>query len=164
MDLNTRPPSMEPEVLGQSSTMQNLASAFAREAETLVRYRQFAKTARHEGFGDAAELFDRLAENQEVIVHGHLDFLRDWADPLTHLPLGTTPENVQAALAAELQDARDIYPAFSRAADAEPSPLVASWFTTLALAKDSNARRIQSSLKETAASEGAIVSLPSTGN
>jgi rubrerythrin len=147
MDLNDRLGSARVEGLGQSGTMQNLASAFAREAETLIRYRQFANTARHEGFGDAAELFARLAENQEVIVHGHLDFLRDWADPLTSLPLGTTRENVKAALEAELHDARDIYPGFSCRAESESSPVIASWFSTIAHAKDNNVRRIQKTLE-----------------
>jgi rubrerythrin len=152
--LNTSLAGADSDAPEHSNTLQNLTLAFAREAQALIRYRQFANTARHEGFRAAADLFDRLAQNQELIVHGHLDFLRDLADPLTNLPLGSTRENVHAALAAELQDARDLYPAFSRAAEAEPAPILATWFSTLARAKDDNARRLENALSDTADSDG----------
>lgn len=142
MDLNDQNDWVETPAGGESETPQNLALMFAREAQTLVRYRRFATTARHEGFSAVTTLFERLAQNQVVLVEGHLDFLRDLADPLTNLPLGLSRDNLEAALASELEEASAIYPALARTAEAEGYAALASWFRTLARTKSSNALRV----------------------
>ena len=133
----------------ESETAQNLASIFAREAQTLVRYRRFATTARHEGCSAATELFERLAQHQAIVVEGHLDFLRDLADPVTNLPIGFSRDNLEAALASELEESTAIYPGFARTAEAEGYAALASWFRTLAVTKSSNARRLEGAKDET---------------
>src|SRR5215510_3191397 len=87
--------------INDSKTLKNLIELFAKEAQMLIRYRRFASTARHEGFPMVAEMFDRLSQNQTLLVEGHLDFLRTVGDPLSGLPLGPTTHNLNAALAAE---------------------------------------------------------------
>lgn len=136
----------------KSNTPQNVASLFAREAQTLARYRRFASTARHEGYSSAASLFERLAQNQAIVVEGHLDLLRSYGDPLNGLPLGATRDNLESALAAELEEGRELYPALARAAEAEGFSMLAGWLHTLARTKDYNASRLAGVLNEARAS------------
>lgn len=132
--------------LDESRTVRNLAELFARDAQALVCFRRFARTARQEGFPKIASLFERLAQSQEILVDGHLDFLREVGDPITGLPLGSTQENLRAALNTELEDARDLYPSAARTAASEGFAALASWFNTLAASRDADIRRIESAL------------------
>ena len=151
MGVNNESHEVPPAAAGPGNTPENLISAFAREAQVLIRYRRFAKTARYEGMSATAALFERLADDQSIVVEGHLDFLRDFADPLTRLPLGSTQDNMQAALASEIDDGSELYPAFARTAAAEGFAALASWFLTLARAKSDNANRIQSLVQDNGA-------------
>ena len=127
----------------ESQTFAQLIQLFAREAQTLFRYERFAATADFEGNKEAAALFKRLAQNQSVIVHGHLDLLRDFSDPVSGLPLGSTADNLSAALAAEEHEGSTLYGAAASLADAEGMTSVASWLRTLALSKQNSAARIR---------------------
>lgn len=128
------------------TTLTNLVDSFARDAQTLVRYRRFANTAKHEGLPAVAALFERLAQAQAVVVEGHFDFIRNVGDPLTSLPLGSTRDNLHAALAAEREEADDLYRTVAGVAEAEGFASVASWFHTVAAVKKNNLARIESLL------------------
>lgn len=120
--------------LKESKTLKNLIELFSREAQTLICYRRFASTARHEGFPAIAELFERLAQSQAILVEGHLDFLRTVGDPLSGLPLGHTGDNLTAALASEEESCR-LYPSAARTAENEGFADIAGWLQTLAASK-----------------------------
>jgi rubrerythrin len=130
-----------------SGTLRNLLEFFAREAQILVRYRRFASTAKHEGFGAVADLFERLAQNQNVFIEGHLDYLRSVSDPLSELPLGRTVDNLSAALATE-EEAVVLYPSAWHTAGAEGFVDIASWFQTLAESKREQRDRLAQALRE----------------
>lgn len=129
-----------------SITLSNMVDLFAREAQTLVRYQAFAKAAKFEGFPEIATVFDRMAQNQYQLVGGHLDFLRTVCDPLTSLPLGSTNENLHAALSAETEETDRVYPDVAHTAMEEGFPSVASWFQTLASTKKNNVERLQNAI------------------
>lgn len=132
--------------LKESRTLKNLIDLFAREAQALVRYRLFASTAKYEGFPEVAELFERLTQQQSVLVEGHLDFLRTVGDPLSGLPLGHTNHNLDAALASE-DESETLYPLAARTAENEGFVDIASWFQTLAASKKSHCNRIASEIR-----------------
>jgi rubrerythrin len=136
----------------ESRTLQNLIELFAREAQTLILYRRFASTAQHEGFPAVAELFERLAQNQTVLVEGHLDFLRMACDPLSGLPLGQTDDNLKAALAGE-EASGVLYPSAARTAEKEGYVDLASWFQTLAASKKAHRGQIVLALRQSSETE-----------
>lgn len=129
-----------------SITLSNMVDLFAREAQTLVRYQAFAKIAKLESCPEIATVFDRMAQNQYQLVGGHLDFLRTVCDPLTGLPLGSTNENLHAALLAETEEMDKVYPDVARTAMEEGFPSVASWSQTLASTKKNNVERLQKAI------------------
>ncbi|WP_049975870.1 rubrerythrin family protein [Azospirillum sp. B506] len=132
-----------PQAAARQSTLDNLVDVFARDAQTFVRYRCFASTAKHEGLPGAAALFERLAQAQAVVVEGHFDFLRQLGDPLTNLPVGATQDNLRAALTAEREEAEELCRAVATVAEAEGFPSVASWFHSVAALKRSHLLRIE---------------------
>lgn len=131
--------------LKESRTVKNLIELFAREAQTLICYRRFASTAKHEGLPAVAEMFERLAQNQTVLVEGHLDFLRMVGDPLSGLPLGHTGDNLHAALAGE-DSSGELYQLAARTAEGEGLVDIASWLQSTAASKRLHQRRISEAM------------------
>lgn len=130
-----------------TATFQNLADAFARDAQTLIRYRHFASTARHEGYPAIAALFERLAQNQLVLVQGHFDFLREATDPLSGLAFGSTKDNMRAALVWEREEAERLFASAARVAASEDYPSIAAWFQSSLALKKSHIGRIEDELR-----------------
>ncbi|MFY2765465.1 rubrerythrin family protein [Arenimonas sp. MALMAid1274] len=129
-----------------SRTEHNLKAAFASEAQANRRYLYFAQRADTEGQNDIASVFRSTAEGETGHAHGHLEYLEACADPVTGLPWGDTPGNLRAAIAGELHDAMEMYPAMARTAREEGFDEIADWFETLAEAERSHARRFQRAL------------------
>jgi rubrerythrin len=109
---------------------------------TVQRYTYFAQVAEIEGFPEAARLFTELAESAACAAHGHLDFLRHAADPVTEQPIGDTRLNLAAAMAAELREAREFYPTLVEVAFADAHADTASWLKTMAALKASHTTRL----------------------
>src|SRR5687767_12135631 len=84
------------------SLYRGLQSAFNAEAANVQRYAFFAQIAEIGGHGDTSRLFQELADSLAVAAQGHMDHLRNVADPATRLPIGGTEQNLAAALAGEL--------------------------------------------------------------
>lgn len=130
----------------RSNTLSNVADAFSRDAQRLVRYRRFASTARHEAQLSAAALFERLVQNQLVLVDGHLDFLRGSAGPSSSLAFGTTRENLRAALLGEREEVEGLYLSAIRVAGSEDYPSIASWFQSSVALRRLHMARIEKEL------------------
>ena len=82
-----------------SKTEQNLKDAFAGESQANRRYLYFANKADIEGQNDVAALFRSTAEGETGHAHGHLEFLEAVGDPATGLPIGSSRQNLAAAVA-----------------------------------------------------------------
>lgn len=134
--------------LKESRTLKNLIELFAREAQTLIYYRRFASTARHEGFTAVAELFEQLAQSQTILVEGHLDFLRTVGDPLSGLPLGHTGDNLNAALASEEEARVSLYPSAARTAENEGFADIAGWLKTLSASKGVHSNYLTNAMRQ----------------
>ena len=129
-----------------SRTEANLKAAFAGESQANRRYLYFANKADVEGQNDIAALFRSTAEGETGHAHGHLEYLESVGDPATGLPIGTSRQNLQAAVAGETHEYTDMYPGMAKAAREEGFDEIADWFETLAKAERSHANRYQKAL------------------
>ena len=126
-----------------SKTEQNLKDAFSGESQANRRYLYFAQKADVEGFNDVSTVFRSTAEGETGHGHGHLEFLEEVGDPATGLPIGSTSNNLKAAIAGETHEYTDMYPGMAKTARGEGFAEIADWFETLAKAEKSHAGRFQ---------------------
>ncbi len=130
-----------------TKTHDNLKAAFAGESQANRRYLYFAKIADVEGYPEVAGNFRETAEGETGHAHGHLDYLRKVGDPATGLPMGSTEDNLKAAIEGETHEYTDMYPGMAKAARAEGFAEIADWFETLAKAEKSHAGRFSHMLQ-----------------
>jgi rubrerythrin len=129
-----------------SKTEENLKAAFAGESQANRRYLYFANKADIEGQNDVAALFRSTAEGETGHAHGHLEYLEQVGDPATGLPIGSSRQNLTAAVAGETHEYTDMYPGMAKSARDEGFEEIADWFQTLAKAERSHANRFQKAL------------------
>jgi len=134
--------------LKDSKTEGNLKDAFAGESQANRRYLYFAQKADIEGYNDVAVVFRSTAEGETGHAHGHLEYLEETGDPATGLPIGSTQQNLGAAVAGETHEYTDMNPGMARTAREEGFDEIADWFETLAKAEKSHAGRFQKALDE----------------
>jgi len=92
------------------TTKENLHEAFAGESQANQKYRAFAKKAERDGFPNIAKLFNTAAEAERVHAEGHLNSLDG---------IGSTVENLKAAIAGETYEFTEMYPPMLAQAEAE---------------------------------------------
>ena len=126
-----------------TKTEQNLKEAFAGESQANRRYLYFAQKADLEGYSDVATVFRSIAEGETGHAHGHLEYLEECGDPATGLPIGTTEENLKAAIHGEVHEYTDMYPSMAKTAREEGFTEIADWFETLAKAEKSHAGKFK---------------------
>ena len=131
-----------------SKTEDCLKEAFAGESQANRRYLYFANKADIEGQNDVAALFRSTAEGETGHAHGHLEYLEAVGDPATGLPIGSTENNLKAAIAGETHEYTDMYPGMAKDARDEGFDEVADWMETLAKAERSHANRFQKALDQ----------------
>ena len=130
-----------------TKTHDNLKAAFAGESQANRRYLYFANKADVEGHPEVAALFRSTAEGETGHAHGHLDYLAEVGDPATDLPIGSSSNNLKAAVAGETHEYTDMYPGMAKTARDEGFDEIADWFETLAKAEKSHAGRFEKMLK-----------------
>ena len=133
--------------LNNTKTHTNLKEAFAGESQANRRYLYFANKADVEGQNDVSALFRSTAEGETGHAHGHLDYLAQVGDPATDLPIGSSRQNLKAAVAGETHEYTDMYPGMARTAREEGFEEIADWFETLAKAEKSHAGRFTKGLQ-----------------
>lgn len=84
-----------------SKTNENLKEAFAGESQANNKYLNFAKKAERDGFPNIAKLFKTAAEAERIHAEGHLKALDG---------IGTTAENLKAAIEGETYEYAEMYP------------------------------------------------------
>ena len=129
-----------------SKTEDNLKAAFAGESQANRRYLYFAQKADVEGYNDVAAVFRSTAEGETGHAHGHLEYLEVVGDPATGLPIGSSRNNLKAAIAGETHEYTDMYPGMAKTARTEGFEEIADWFETLAKAERSHANRFTKAL------------------
>ena len=104
-----------------SETDKNVQAAFAGESQANRKYLAFAKKADKEGFPHIARLFRAVAAAETIHAHGHLRVIGG---------VGSTKENVQAAIDGEIYEVTHMYPEFIEQADkdgAKPAAISFAW-------------------------------------
>jgi rubrerythrin len=130
-----------------TKTHDNLKAAFAGESQANRRYLYFANKADVEGHTEVAALFRSTAEGETGHAHGHLDYLAEVGDPATDLPIGSSSNNLKAAVAGETHEYTDMYPGMAKTARDEGFDEIADWFETLAKAERSHANKFAKALE-----------------
>jgi rubrerythrin len=103
-----------------SQTEKHLKEAFAGESQANRKYLAFAEKADREGYRQVARLFRAIAAAETVHAHAHLRALKG---------VGTTAENIQAAIQGETFEFESMYPPMIEAAEAEGNKQAATSFT-----------------------------------
>ncbi|MFN5880600.1 MAG: rubrerythrin family protein [Burkholderiales bacterium] len=134
-----------------TKTHDNLKAAFAGESQANRRYLYFANKADVEGHTEVAALFRSTAEGETGHAHGHLDYLAEVGDPATDMPIGSSANNLKAAVAGETHEYTDMYPGMAKTARDEGFDEIADWFETLAKAERSHANKFAKALEGLAA-------------
>ena len=93
-----------------SKTQNNLQEAFAGESQANRKYLAFAKQADREGYPQIAKLFRAAAAAETVHAHAHLRAMGG---------IGTTLENLKAAVSGETYEFESMYPDMIEAAKEE---------------------------------------------
>ncbi len=93
-----------------SKTEKHLKEAFAGESQANRKYLAFAKKADQEGHHQAAKLFRAAAEAETVHAHAHLRALDG---------VGSTADNLKAAVGGETYEFETMYPPMIADAEAE---------------------------------------------
>lgn len=106
-----------------SKTKENLQAAFAGESQARNKYTFFAEVAREEGYHYIAKLFEETAENEKQHALDHFKMLNG---------LGSTLENLKAAMGGEDYEVENMYPTFAKEAEAEGEKLAAIAFQQVA--------------------------------
>ncbi len=100
----------------KDQTIQDLQAAFTGESNAAVRYAAFAAKADQEGFAQAASLFRAAARAEQIHAANHAKVLKELgaeAKAEKQQPqVGSTQENLKAAIAGESQERDTMYPQF----------------------------------------------------
>lgn len=142
------------------STIQNLAKAFIGESQARNRYTFYAKAAKQEGFEQIAEIFLITADNEREHAtwvfrmindlkkksKENLDSIKVEADAPTIL--GTTAQNLKAAIDGENYETTKMYPEFAAMAEKEGLSDIAKRLHALAVVESHHRERFSKLLKE----------------
>ena len=93
-----------------SKTQDNLKTAFAGESQASRKYTYFAEKADAEGLTQVARLFRAAAEAETVHARNHLNALSG---------IGSTRDNLKAAISGESYEYTQMYPPFIKQAGAD---------------------------------------------
>ncbi len=89
-----------------TKTEENLKLAFPNESQANLKYSAFAIKARQDGFPNIARLFKLSSKVERIHAQGKLNALKE---------VGSTLENLKAAIARENNENRTMYPSMKQA-------------------------------------------------
>jgi rubrerythrin len=93
-----------------ATTIDNLKEAFAGESQANQKYLNFAKKAEQDGFKNISKLFRLTAEAEKIHAEGHFKSLDG---------VGSTAQNLQAAIDGETYEYTKMYPPMLKQAEAD---------------------------------------------
>lgn len=120
-------------------TKKNFQEAFAGESQANRKYTAFARQADEEGYPEVAELFRSAAKGETAHALRHLARLGG---------VGSTKENLQAAIDGETYEHTKMYPRMAEEAREEGDEESARWFEAVARAEDTHAQRFKEALDQ----------------
>ncbi|MEI6351806.1 MAG: ferritin family protein [Verrucomicrobiota bacterium] len=107
-----------------TETIKNLNTAYRGESNAHQRYATFAKKADEEGFPQVAKLFRAASQSEQIHRDAHkaaIEKLGGVAEQVTldEVKVGTTRENLEAAIKGESYERDTMYPEFLKKAQAD---------------------------------------------
>ncbi|MFA4044203.1 MAG: hypothetical protein HZRFUVUK_000989 [Candidatus Fervidibacterota bacterium] len=141
-------------------TIENLVKAFIGESQARNRYTFYSKVAKGEGFEQIAEIFLITAENEkehaswlfrlinELKKKADEDLSEIKVEVTAPTVLGTTAENLRAAIAGENYEHTKMYPEFAAVADEEGLHEIAERLRAIAVAEKHHEERYRKLLAE----------------
>lgn len=142
------------------NTIQNLTKAFIGESQARNRYTFYAKIAQKEGFEQLAEIFLTTADNErehakwlfrlinELKQKSDENYEEITVEAAAPTVLGTTVDNLKAAIAGEHYENSQMYPEFADTAEKEGFPEIAERLRSIAKAESHHEERYGKLLKE----------------
>jgi len=119
-----------------TQTVKNLMIAFTGESMAVNRYTYYAKVAKKEGYEQLSAIFLETAEHEKSHAKTFYRFLKGRPVELnTRFPetiLGSTTENLKAAISGENEEWTNIYPVFEKIAWEEGFKTIATKFKLIA--------------------------------
>ena len=132
-------------------TEKNLMQTFAGESQARMRYTYFASVAKKEGFVQISAIFEETANQEKEHAKRMFKFLEGGCCEITATfpagVIGTTEENLKAAIMGEHEEAAVDYPKFAEIADEEGFPEVAEMYRNIAVAEFGHEARYAALLK-----------------
>jgi rubrerythrin len=121
-----------------SKTEENIKAAFAGESQARNKYTYFAEKAREEGYHYIAKIFEETALNEMNHAKDHFKLLGG---------IGTTAENLEAAMSGEHYETVEMYPQFAEEAEAESNTEAAILFKMIGKVEAHHRERYEKLLK-----------------
>ena len=116
-----------------TTTLENLQTAYNGESNAHVRYREFARKAGQEGYGEVASLFRAASKAEEIHAANHARVIREMgAEPRATIEtpnVRSTRENLKAAMEGEIYERDQMYPPFVEEAKAAKNAAAIRTFT-----------------------------------
>ncbi len=141
-------------------TLKNLAKAFIGESQARNRYTIYSKIAQKEGFEQISELFLVTADNEREHAKWLFRLINELkkkqdkpadeikVEAVAPTTLGTTTENLKAAIAGEHYEFMDMYPKFADVAEKEGLEGIAIRLRAIAKAESHHEDRYKRLLAE----------------
>ena len=142
------------------NTIENLVKAFIGESQARNRYTFYAKIAKNEGFEQIAGIFLITAENEKEHASNLFKLINELkkksnekldeikVETVAPTVLGSTMENLKAAIAGENHEYTKMYPEFADVAEKEGFPEIAARLRAIAKAEKHHEERYKKLLKE----------------
>ena len=141
-------------------TIKNLVKAFIGESQARNRYTFYSKIAKQEGYEQIAEIFLITAENEKEHANNLFKLVNELkkkssekldeiiVEASTPTILGSTAENLRAAIAGENYEHTQMYPEFAKVAEEEGYKEIAERLRAIAKAEEHHEERYRKLLKE----------------
>lgn len=141
---------MEKTIKG-TQTEKNLMQTFAGESQARMRYTYFASQAKKDGYEQIAAIFEETANQEKEHAKRMFKYLEGGNCEITATfpagVIGTTEENLHAAMKGEHEEAEIDYPKFADIAEQEGFPEIAAMYRNIAVAERGHEARYGALLK-----------------
>ncbi len=117
----------------KTTTVENLKAAIMGETNASVKYAEFAKKAREEGYKNVAVLFDAASKSEGIHAENHTKVLEGMGEKMDafdpRYEVKTTLENLQEAIDGETHEFASMYPEYIATAQADRNDRAVKSFT-----------------------------------
>ena len=140
-----------------NETIKNLTKAFIGESQARNRYTIYSKIAKKEGFEQIAEIFLVTADNEREHASWLFKLIKQLneegvdelkVDAAAPIVLGSTAENLKAAIAGENYEHTKMYPEFAAVAKQEGFTDITARLKSIAVAESHHEDRYIKLLKQ----------------